>query len=273
MGPCRCRETPREASTAGRARIGVTVFFMHIPKTAGTTLRSFLELAIQRGGGRPAPSGGLQPSDEVPGQFAYPSYEQFLESGKKLGEEFDLICGHYPYHVRELLPSGSEVVSVVREPVERCLSHIKHQIEHERRTGQGCGVSDLNAFIELPVNRFFLASLRNLTVKYLSYPGPPTEAVDDSDLSLECALAHAEQAWLGPTDSLEALEQAIFERLLGCSGTCPKVPSVNRSKDTTSLDELEPKNRRCLRELNALDLHFYERLRDLEARGQARYQQ
>jgi hypothetical protein len=233
---------------------------MHIPKTAGTTFRTFLEAAIQSLGGRPAPFTGV-----------YPPYEQFLESGKALGEKFDLICGHYPYHVRQLLPTGTAVVSVVREPVERCLSHIKHQIQHEQHTGEGGGVSDVNAFIELPINRFFLASLRNLTVKYLSYHGPPNRAVEDHDLSLELALAHCEQAWVGLSESLEVFQRAVFERLLGGSGRCPQVASVNRSSDTTSPDELEPRNRRRLRELNTLDLRLYDRLRELEARGEARF--
>ncbi len=229
---------------------------MHIPKTAGTTFRGFLERSIRENGGNPAPFSGT-----------YPSYANFLATAGRLGEKFDLISGHYPFHVRTLLPAGSPIISLIRNPIERCLSHIKHQIRQEEQSGVGCGVTEVNAFIELPVNRFFLASLRDLSVKYLSYEGSPSDPVAETDLSLERALRNCEESWIGLDSSLDIFQQRVFERLLHCRGTCPPLPVDNRSINLTATNELSPKNHRRLRELNDLDLRLYEKLQELEVRG------
>ena len=172
--------------------------------------------------------------------------------------------------MRELLPPGTQVVTVLRDPVERCLSHVKHQIDHERRTGEGCGETDVNAFIELPGNRFFLATLRDLSVKYLCYRGHPNTPVEAQDLSLERALEHGRRSWVGFADALEAFEARIAESLLGGAPTGPGGVTANRSPDRTTVAQLSRGNRDRLRALNDLDLRLYEGLRELELRGELR---
>ncbi len=230
------------------------LFFMHIPKTAGTSFRLFLERSVRLCGGQPAPTVGQ-----------YPSYASFVSHGAARSWQYDLVSGHYPYHVRELLPPGTPVVTVLRDPLERCLSHIKHQIAHEARTGEGSGVRDLNEFIELPRNRFFLDTLRNVCVKYLAYRGDPATPLADDALSLDFALRNARRCKVGFTDELDRFVARIGRELTASTAETATPESAvfaNSSEDTRTTEALSPQNRERLRAINQLDLRLYDALRD-----------
>ncbi len=229
------------------------LFFMHIPKTAGTSFRFFLERSIRRRGGEPAPF-----------TRQYPSYADFVAEGATRSSRYDLVSGHYPYHVLELLPAGTRVVTVLRDPVERCLSHVKHQIAHESRTGEGSGVRDLNEFIELPRNRFFLDTLRNVSVKYFAHRGDPATPVADDALSLETALRHARRCAVGFSEELEHFTRVVARDLLHLpeEASAPEsTASVNVSADSSTSAALSPRNLERLRAMNQLDLRLVDALR------------
>ena len=97
------------------------IFFCHIPKTAGTWLRT----ALQR---------GVRDHEIVPdpcmmarGGNRYPDYRLVATTLRSQGKAVRLVCGHYPLSARELL-DDPVTVTVLREPVARTISHLKHLV-------------------------------------------------------------------------------------------------------------------------------------------------
>lgn len=83
------------------------VFYLHIPKTGGTSLvNALLQLASNRYTGR--------------------RWNEFNGSGL---EGYDFIAGHWPATALDLLP-GWFAVTMLRYPVERVVSHYNYHHEH-----------------------------------------------------------------------------------------------------------------------------------------------
>ena len=92
-----------------------TILFMHIPKTAGTAFRE-------------AMVGNYKHSQVA---YLYPHPPGFLVSD--LGvlpleqrARFRLVMGHFQYGIHEFLPQEYTYVTIVRDPVERVVSHYRY---------------------------------------------------------------------------------------------------------------------------------------------------
>jgi hypothetical protein len=240
------------------------LFFMHIPKTAGTSFRRLLERSVREAGGRV--SSRVRDGIWSEQSESYASYDEFVASRGSLAADCDLVCGHYPYHVAALLPGGFTVVTVLRDPITRCLSHIKHQMALERVSRPEGVEPDVNAFVEAPRNEMFLRTIGNLSVKYLGARVHPDALVDVEDLSVYDAVDAACRIQFGFVEEIED-----FRRRLVADGLLApvEVPAFreNRSEDPFGVDELTAPNRARLRALNALDIRLDDLLRELlEAR-------
>jgi hypothetical protein len=85
------------------------VFFLHLPRTAGTTLAR----VIQR---------------QYPSQATLPLYDSSTgeELGKASAERLDglrAVVGHFYFGAHRFLPKPSTYVTVLRDPVDRVISH------------------------------------------------------------------------------------------------------------------------------------------------------
>src|SRR5262245_55266190 len=91
------------------------LFFLHIPKTAGTTLRAVLEAeygdGIQPLGNMFKGSGGVDES----------VFEALIE--KEIRPNATLLTGHVPYAAVEYFYEETRNFTVLRDPVERTISH------------------------------------------------------------------------------------------------------------------------------------------------------
>ena len=67
------------------------IFFMHIPKTAGSSFRRFLERAVRESGG----SVGVRSRDGIwsASSESYLSYEEFRSDVAASYRQSDLLCG------------------------------------------------------------------------------------------------------------------------------------------------------------------------------------
>jgi hypothetical protein len=103
---------------------GRRFFFCHLQKTAGTTLirqirGNFPERAVY-----PLPSDG----DEIARVI---SIEHLLSVWRARGDEIRVVTGHFPLCVTELLGGGFTTLTVLRHPLERTISYLRH---HRVRT-------------------------------------------------------------------------------------------------------------------------------------------
>ncbi len=96
-------------------------FIVHLQKTAGTTLRdrfraTFDDLAIYP-----------NTTDGRDKRISVISLSHLLERWKARRDEIRLVAGHFPLSTVQLLDAKFVTVSVLRPPVERTLSYLRHQ--------------------------------------------------------------------------------------------------------------------------------------------------
>lgn len=96
-------------------------FFVHLVKTGGTTLRK--RLAHHFG------ASAIYPDASDANQFEYFSVERLRERLHARGDEIQVVTGHFPLCTAEILGGGFTTLTVVREPIERILSHLRHHRE------------------------------------------------------------------------------------------------------------------------------------------------
>jgi hypothetical protein len=94
-------------------------FFVHLQKTGGTTLVHRLPRQF-----RPSE---IYPNtvDGDPVQSTI-SIDHLRERWKERGNDIRVVAGHFPLCTTELLGGGFTTLTVLREPVERTLSYLRH---------------------------------------------------------------------------------------------------------------------------------------------------
>ncbi len=100
-------------------------FFAHVQKAAGTSLFVQLQREFDR------PQIYPDPSDEVPGPAPILFVSHLRERYRARRDEIRVVTGHFPLRTGELLGDDFATMTVVREPVERTLSFLRH---HRRKT-------------------------------------------------------------------------------------------------------------------------------------------
>ena len=115
-------------------------FFMHIPKTAGTTFRKILE--------NHAPKGHVWPDQnflKTSGK-KYPSEKILLEK-YRTEMASPIFLGHYNLDILQHLSKDIIVITFLRNPYERVLSHIKHEVKVQKN------IVDPNDVVENKLNK------------------------------------------------------------------------------------------------------------------------
>jgi hypothetical protein len=93
----------------GKNRDKQTIIFLHIPKTAGTTLHRIIERHY--------------PRDRIYTFWQDGSPEDFENLSHARRSEFYMLRGHVGFGVHELLPGPSTYFTVLREPIDRVVSY------------------------------------------------------------------------------------------------------------------------------------------------------
>jgi hypothetical protein len=94
-------------------------FFVHVQKTAGTALLRRMRHALGERAIYPDASDGTLPN-------AVLVHEDLAARFAARREEIRVITGHFPLAVAEILPADFTTLTVLREPVERTLSYLRH---------------------------------------------------------------------------------------------------------------------------------------------------
>jgi len=235
------------------------VYFLHIPKTAGTTFNRLLE-------------GFFDPAVVCPA-FLWHDLLPLLTDAKK----YRLFRGHFYAGLERQVGMPLRVITFLREPIARCRSHYAHIFRdpthyfHRRARELGnlaaflgdpetgpviwnCQTRALGMKLDVPriAGRMNSADLEALALERLIETAMPEDG--DGDRLLTNAMKTLEECpCFGITERFEPSLRAICREFGWAMPSA--VPRLNQNPEAISPDEEEE---RLLSEANRLDLRLYE---------------
>lgn len=239
-----CPSTPicRSAPCFEGSPVSTPLVFLHIPKTGGTTLREILKREFD-----PARTLTLASDSEA-------EWDRFwaMEQGER--DEFDLVVGHTPFGLHEGLRPGARYVAMLRDPVERVISHyrfIRSRPNHELY--EQVNALTLAQYAASQVT----PELDNGQVRLLSGlgSGPTTAGTETSREHLEQALANLDQHFLH-VGSSERFDDSIAALTVALGRDLRRTPDANVSDPRRSVD-VTAEVRQVLEERNGLDRELH----------------
>jgi hypothetical protein len=147
-------------------------FVAHMQKTAGTALRDRLRASFTDDEIYPNASDGADP------RISVISVSHLRQRWAVRGDEIRLLTGHFPVRTTELLGVPFVTMTVLRHPVKRTLSFLRHQAERGQR-----GATATTPLAEIYGDPFrFRHMIQNHMVRTLSL-SPDEMVADDGVLT------------------------------------------------------------------------------------------
>ncbi len=226
------------------------LFFMHIPKTAGRSVRMYLENQYA--------AAAICPAEDWPA----------VQALERRPRDYALVRGHFAFNMAQNIPEA-KILTVLREPLRRTLSGLRHM----QRDPSFHALHERARDMTLPAmlrDREIMRAQRNVQTAYLCASATPERIAEFFALSSE-----REPAGLEGPPSLELavrrLRQVHFLGLMEDLATCidelavamhyhrvQEFPFINEDPAARNgLEELGQEDIDILREANLLDLQLY----------------
>ena len=232
---------------------GPRFFFVHVLKTGGTTLKRHGRHHFGAEAMYPLPG------DDQATFRATQSVTALLELPPAARDRIALFTGHLPFYATDLLGLDVVRLSLVRDPVERVVSNLRHaQRTNPRHAGR-----TLEELYERPrLRRAFLVDHQTKVFGLTPEDGVDScfslAAPEPDEAMLERALANLERIdLLGRSDRYDAFLAALRERWGWPTRT---IPPQNVGAGS---DDVPAALRRRIAEDNELDLALWARAREL----------
>jgi hypothetical protein len=215
----------------------VKTLFLHIPKTAGVSLRETVRRAYP--GGRCI--------------FVYSHEPEQLEAVRKNVQRAEAVYGHFYFGFHEFLGVEARYVTMLRDPIDRVVSFFRHQARHDdneyhRLIADGMTLLDL-------LRSEQCHQVNNHMVRILS--GHPDSAITGDVGLLHRAEANLEAHFdaVGITERVEESVELIGRRLGWRKRS--RVAHLNVDPERRSFS-LDAETRAEVQRYNALDIELYD---------------
>lgn len=236
-------------------------YFLHIPKTAGTSVHAFLSELAGPGGATP--------------QLLW---DDLIRTPEVLTETTRVVTGHFGGLFPLWIGEWPTILTMLREPVARAVSHINHvQREpshplHQRARGLSVIAYCADPVLRRTVTDFQARYLASLSfARVLLLPGDAERPPDGMAVGFETALYALDESFDLGTAAIAALDVIdgvgvaerlpeslqLFAAILGREWERP-VPRLNVAHDgQRSADHLTDQERSVLTDCNTADLMVY----------------
>jgi hypothetical protein len=228
-------------------------FFVHLQKTAGTSLSRQLKRCFDRAAIYPDPSDG----DIV---AAVIDVDHLVARWNARRDEIRLVSGHFPLCTAELLDARFSTFTILRDPVDRTLSYLRH---HKKLTPEDHDRS-LEEIYEDPFR--FHGLIHNHMVKMFSLTVDEMSAGLLTQVEFTPERLERAKANLSGVDVVGVSEQLpqLCGELERCFGwDLGDAVHINRTEPVAAPDGLRAR----IENDNALDIELYEFARTLVSSG------
>jgi hypothetical protein len=230
------------------------LFFVHIQKTAGGTLRRNIAENLQPG--ELYPAGGTFDADPLDAYWSIPRLRSLPPERKA---QIRAYVGHFPYIASQLVGSDVVTLTVLRDPVERTISYLKMRSGDPERQGMSLEQIyehpfDFPCFIHNHQTKIFAMTTDDKLETFM-------DVIEIDDDRVEIAKRQLAQVdVLGLQEDYPAMLERVARRFGWPVG---EVESTHVSQgEWTVPDSL----RERISHDNAIDIEFYEFARDLYRR-------
>lgn len=231
-----------------------TLLFMHIPKTAGTSLRHLLE-RMYRG----RDSAYLYDPNDMRGAIHPRDFAAMPEEDRA---RLALVVGHFQFGIHEWIPRTATYLTMVRDPIDRLISLYYHY-KNSAVTNEASGAFRHRATIEeqgLTFERFVFGGLTlqtdNEMVRQVS--GRWAKFGECTQELLDQALEHVESQFAGVMVYERMPESMdLLARVTG--RPVDRLGRSNVSRARVTPDQIAPDVRERVLEFNRYDSELYRR--------------
>lgn len=235
------------------------IFFIHVMKTAGTSLVSYIRDAIPPE--HVYPCRGIDFDD--PGDTrAYMNVPRLLAVPEARRQEVQVYTGHFPFMAHTLLQPDLATITVLREPVDRVISILK---QFKRTDPRFRDASLTQVYEDQGVFRWYVSN--HQTRVFALRPDDGAESIlfpltiDDSRLDIACDNLNRCDI-VGLTESFDEFIADVNSRFGWWPSGLP-TERLNVSRTTVPVEE---SLRARIASDNAFDVAFYQRAIELVSR-------
>lgn len=231
------------------------LLFLHLPKTAGSSFRRIIE---KQYGPRAVWTIGDRTADDIDALVGLPASRL---------DRIRAIVGHIPYGLHRLLPWPVDYVTILREPVDRVVSHFYYASRmetsplHQEVLATG---GDLAAYVtRAPSQAYF----NNGQTRLLGSADPKTAAPAGMPALIAAKRRLAEEfAFIGLTERLDDFVTALAAAY---DWRRPKLRWHNRGSNRPPLAAIPAETRQTIERFNALDIDLYRYAAELASKRPA----
>ncbi|MGB3533237.1 MAG: sulfotransferase family 2 domain-containing protein [Microcoleaceae cyanobacterium] len=226
-----------------------TLIFLHIPKTAGTTLHQIIDRHYS-----------IDRIFWVHATEVNESINEFKSFSEEKRRNFQLIKGHMGFGLHQFVPQPCTYFTLLRDPVKRIISHYYHVLRtpnhylHQVVTEQQM---DLKAFVSSGIS----LELDNGQTRLIA----ASNGNEDESIEFGCAtpelLETAKQHLINHFSVVGVMEEfdrtlLLLQKKLGWKNIC--YARQNTSKNKAKKSEISAETLAAIQQQNTLDIELYQ---------------